>query len=336
MEKFNSNITSLFLPTINVLQEKSLDRKLDFEIDFQNNELYALQELTRCASLLNYIHFNGKNLFSDTSSKVNSVFDAFLTIEDPMSVFITNFEQFFAMYIHSKYGKNNFQIFMKECEKSPVSYPISVFEDSLCIFMQYNTNELRKYIYNILTMFYYYTGQNFYEMIYPNVKRTNRPNTIDEESEYKTKINKEKRKYSSREEKLCFLNHRNFNVNKPYLRNKQLQVDSLTTSNNFEKCILTSALQAGRQYTNILVGKSKKPIIEIDKDAYTENNILPITKCNVNQDNRIFHLSEHLKRSVNFENIKKIDNDFTATDTGYKQRESKTFVQTNFTKIWSC
>ena len=144
MEKFNKNITSLFLPTINVLQEKSLDKKLDFEIDFQNNDLYVLQELTRSAALLNYIHFNGKNLFSNnTTSKVNSVFDAFLTIEDPMAVFINNFEQFFAMYIHSKYGKNNFQIYMKECEKSPVSYPISVFEDSLCIFMQYNTGELR-------------------------------------------------------------------------------------------------------------------------------------------------------------------------------------------------
>ena len=318
MEKFNKNITSLFLPTINVLQE-----------------------LTRSAALLNYIHFNGKNLFSNnTTSKVNSVFDAFLTIEDPMAVFINNFEQFFAMYIHSKYGKNNFQIYMKECEKSPVSYPISVFEDSLCIFMQYNTGELRHYIYNILTMFYYYTGQNFYEMIRPNIKKTNRPNNIDENTEKNTNNNKEKRKHNSREAKLCFLNHRNYNVNKPYLRNKQLQSDTLTTGSHFEKCMLTSALHTGKHYTNILVGGPKKPIIEFDKNARIENNIIPTVKCNnhgINKDNKIFQLSEHLKKSVNFENNilnDKLDSEYTANNT-YQHKESKTYVQTNFSQIWS-
>lgn len=351
---------SLFLPIINILQEKSLDRKLNFEIDLQNNELYILQELTRCSALLNYIHFNGKNIFNDTKSRVNVVFDTFLQIPDPIHTFINNFEHFFAMYIHSKYGKNNFKLYMKECEKSPVAYPISVFEDGLCIFMQYNTCELRKYIYNIITMFYYYTGQNFYEMIRPNLNRIPRPNVYDDYDDVndggistnkcnKSNINtSEQKRMKNRDEKLCFLNHRNYNIKRPYfVRNNQTQVDSLSINSHFEKCILTTdGINYKKQYPEVIVGNKNKqrPIISIDLEAVQDINIVPASQCNksgLNQSRKIYQFSDHLNRSRNFE-TDTINNDMDTRSLEYnrfdnrKQFDRKAFIQTNFSTIWAC
>ncbi|WBR61475.1 hypothetical protein [Drosophila suzukii associated hytrosavirus 1] len=352
MEKFNENISSLFLPTVNILQEKSLDKKLNFEVDFQNNDLYVLQELTRCSALLNYIHHNGKTVFADRNAKVNSVFDTFLQIPDPLSVFIDNFEQFFGMYIHSKYGKNNFQIFMKECEKSPVAYPISVFEDGLCIFMQYNKCELRTYIYNIMTMFYYYTGQNFYEMIRPS-GHIPRPNHFDEfndaqmdkdESEEfskaKTRSTIVKRKLAqSREEKLCQLNKRNYNVNKPFMR-RQTQFDSLSTNAHFEKCILTSNFRGDdHRFPEVLVGSLQRPIVAIENLGTPENNVLPNIQCKdsgMTEDGKIYQLSEHLNRSRNFEVDTLYEDATLPNDRERQQQNRKAYVQTNFSKVWSC
>lgn len=355
MNKLGQQHVPLFLPTVNVLQERALDKKFNFEIDFQNNNLYTLQELTRCASLLNYINLNGRNLFgNNTKSKVNSVFDAYIRINDPMAIFVDNFEQFFAMYIQSKYGKNNFQLYMKECEKSPVAYPVSVFQEGLCIFMQYNTNELRHYIYNIMTMFYYYTGRDYYEMIRPNISSFARPNDIDEftTSEQAKKCGKRKATNGtgvckSREEKLCFLNNRNLNINKPYLQNNQIQNDTLSTGDaRFEKCILTGNFGGDQQYSGgVLVGKLQKPIVEFDNSPRLENdNILPpamvCNKKGITQDTRIFQLSEHLKRSCNFEvnTLGDDSNSRCASDYSSRNRqyERKTFIQTNFSTIWSC
>lgn len=356
MAKITENITSLFLPTINILQDKSLDIKLNFELDFQNNELYVLQELTRCSSLINYIHHKGRNIFNtNVKSKVNSVFDTFMTIRDPLGVFIDNFEQFFAMYIHSKYGKNNFKLYMKECEKSPVAYPISVFEDSMCIFMQYNTAELRNYIYNIMTMFYYYTGQNFYEMICPNLDRIARPNNIDEYTDVDSKFNSDKCKSSkrkletSREEKLCFLNRRNLNVNKPLIQQTQSYNDNLSIGRQFKNCLLTGgSLTDGIQYTDVLVGGSKQqPIVGINTSQSIEENTIPISKCNRKsqaQDMKVFNLSDHLKRSCNFE-LRTIYDDIRSSSSlssynidqnQQQQYNRKAYVQTNFSKIWTC
>lgn len=354
----NKTALSFFLPTVNVLQEKALDRKLNFELDFQNNELYVLQEMTRCAALLNYIHLNGKNLFSDNQARVNSVFDTFLQMPDPMAVFVENFEQFFAMYVHSKYGKNSFQLYMRECEKSPVAYPVSVFEDGMCIFMQYNKCELRTYIYNIMTMFYYYTGQNFYEMIRPTGMRTPRPNHFDEyadaamQKEEGDAPSKDKKQHSlmvkrklakSREEKLCLLNRRNLNVNKPFMmRHHQQHFDSLVTSAHFEKCILTNNM-GDHRYREVLVGNLQKPIVGIDTQTllggHVDTTVLPTVQCKnngTNEDAKIYQYSEHLNRSRNFE----YDTQEETADGEQQQRQQqykrKTHVQTNFSKVWSC
>lgn len=331
MENFNENI-SLFLPILNTIQEKALDSKINFELDFQNKELYTLQELTRCASLINYINSNGKSLILNckSRSRVNHVFETFISIEDPMSVFIKNFEQFFAMYIHSKYGKDNFRIYMKECEKSPVAYPISVFEDGMCIFMQYNTSELRNYIYSIMTMFFYYTGQNFYDMIKPNVNRVPRPNLLDEfgdiddEKQQNSHVNDRPQK--SRQEKLCFLNKRNYNVKRPYLET-QMQHDGLVTNTINDNCILTTI--PDKQYPEVLVNRNiQKPLI--GHDLFNNSvNVVPTAGCNKlsNQnESYIFKLSQQLQ----------LECDSNLNVLGGNTKDfSKKFIQTNFKTIWS-
>lgn len=333
MEKLNEPI-SLFLPIINTLQEKSLDGKISFELDFQNNELYTLQELTRCSAIINFIHSNGKisSTLNDVNRpKVNIIFDTFIQIHDPMAVFLKNFEQFFAMYIHSKYGKNNFQIYMKECEKSPVAYPISVFEDGMCIFMQYNTTELRNYVYNIITMFYYYTGQNFYEMIKPNINKIPRPNTFDEyidnlNYEQKTPKNTNYTTVKSRQEKLCLLNRRNYNVKKPYIT-QQNSNDTLFTNIYFDNCILTNI--GNKQCPEIIVNNNiQAPIINRDL-MNNDIKVTPTVGCNKYgnpNDAHIFKLSDKLQNTCN-SNV-----DTTGTSINCRKK----FIQTNFKSIWSC
>lgn len=347
MDKVNSNV-SLFLPIINTLQEKSLDGRISFELDLQNKELYTLQELTRSASLINYIHSHGKSvqLHDKHKSRVNHVFETFLVIDDPLSVFIKNFEQFFAMYIHSKYGKNNFKIFMKECEHSPVAFPVSVFEDSMCIFMQYNTNELRAYIYNIITMFYYYTGQNYYDMIKPTKHKIPRPNIFDVAGDdvnnttslgstaagtaggggggsNKTKKNSSK----TRQEKLCILNKRNYNVKRPYI-GRQAQTDNLVTNTVIENCILTTI--DDYQEPEVLVNSNvQMPLINRDIFNVDHNDIVPTVGCNKSgnpNDANIFNLSEQLKRECDL-NV----STFGEMTADYRRK----FVQTNFKTIWS-
>lgn len=361
----SSSSSTLFIPTINVLQERSLDKRLTLNVDFQNNELYILQELTRSAAILNYIHTNGRQTgggggSDDDRSKVNNVFERFLNIDDPMSLFIDNFEQFFAMYIHSKYGRNNFKIFMKECEKSNVAYPINVFEDGMCIFMQYNKCELRTYIYNIITMFYYYTGQSFYDMICPTSNRIPRPGDIDEYnddaaaagtggSNNKSSViinNKTAMKRKSRADKLCALNRHNYNINRPFIQPNGVngagggrRADTFITNAHFEKCILTSNFPNERQYDEVIIGKVRKPVVVVDPNISCRNQtVLPNVACDRNgmsKDSKIYTLSEHLQRSCNFERNTMPDDDRwqSTSSTPCKQR---TYVQTNFAKIWSC
>lgn len=330
MENLSEEFSNLFLPVINILQEKSLDKKLNFEIDLQNNELYTLQEFTRCAALINYINFCGNRTTPiNPKSKLNYVFSTFIEISDPLGVFMDNFEQFFGMYIHSKYGKNNFQLYMKECEKSPVSYPISVFEDGLCIFMQYNKTELRNYIYSIMTMFYYYTGDNFYEMICPKPENNPRPNVYDEYEDYEMKnVDNKKLKPESREEKLCFLNRRNYNIKRPYIYNQiQTQYDSLPMSSNFEKCILLNNIKKNRQLSDIIISK---PILHTDFAKKLDTNFISNKTCKNNgMDplNKIFQFSNHLNRSLNFEL-----NTLSSRNDGNYNRQS--LIQTNFSEIW--
>lgn len=360
MDEFSEITDSLFLPMINVLQEQSLDKRLNFELNFQNNDLYILQEMTRSAALLNHIHCknkrNGGGLVGSSASGVNAIFDQFLQIPDPMAVFLENFEQFFAMYVHSKYGKNNFQLYMKECEKSSVAYPINVFEDGLCIFMQYNSCELRKYVYNIMTMFFYYTGQDFYEMIRPILRdenttttaTTTRPNTIEELDRENVLFKKTAttattahNTTTTREEKLCQLNRRNYNVKRPYLMQQNRQIyDNLTTT-KYDNCILTTTLD--RTYQPILVGGLNKPIFRIEDS--TAFHVLPKQKCHPNgisKETKIFQLSDHLRRSRNFEtDTVKGDNNNNNTTTyniNFKNLhyDRKSTVQTNFSQVWSC
>lgn len=334
---------SLFIPTINVLQERSLDTRLTLNIDFQNNDLYILQELTRSASLINYIHNNGREVNAyEGGAKLNMVFDAFMRINDPIAIFIDNFEQFFGMYIHSKYGRNNFKLFMKECEKSPVAYPISVFEDGMCIFMQYNKSELRSYIYSIMTMFYYYTGQSFYDMIADN--KIPRPSDIDEYDNVDGRSNRTRytaaRQRKTTDDKLCDLNRHNTNINRPFVNNSMSRMDTFVTNTHFEQCILTNNFRNEQQYREVLVGQSNsKPVILTDPNR-RNNDVVAIANvgCRRNgmsNDTKIFQLSEHLKRSINGERNTIPDN----IDVQHEQRpecKSKTFVQTNFAKTWSC
>ena len=364
-----NNTTTLFMPTVNVLQEHSLDKRLSINIDFQNNDLYILQELTRCAALLNYIYNNNNNdnhrnnninftTATSNQSKVNSVFDTFLQINDPLAIFIDNFEQFFGMYIHSKYGRNNFKLYMKECEKSPVAYPINVFEESMCIFMQYNRNELRTYIYNILTMFYYYTGSNFYEMICP-LNKIPRSNLFDEYSDSKmnslttaningggggtkrdhgsSKLNKRK----SREEKLCILNQQNYNLNRPYFEHINTRhLDILGTNAHFNKCILTSNFNAERKLDDVIINIGKtKPLIA-DTNPDNEHTLVPGSICQyngINQNTRIYQISEHLQRSRNSE-IHTITSPNEENERNFSNQAANrsTYVQTNFNSVWSC
>ena len=371
MASVNNTTTTLFMPTVNVLQEHSLDKRLSINIDFQNNDLYVLQELTRCAALLNYIYNNNNNhdnhrnnnmnfTTSNHQSKVNGVFDTFLQINDPLAIFIDNFEQFFGMYIHSKYGRNNFKLYMKECEKSPVAYPINVFEESMCIFMQYNRNELRTYIYNILTMFYYYTGSNFYEMICP-LNKIPRSNLFDEYSDSKmnslttttingggggggikrdhesSKLNKRK----SREEKLCILNQQNYNLNRPYFEHiNPRHLDVLSTNAHFNKCILTSKFHAERKLDDVIINIGKtKPLIA-DTNPDNEHTLVPGSICQyngINQNTRIYQISEHLQRSRNSE-IHTITSPAEENERNFSHQAANrsTYVQTNFNSVWSC
>ena len=124
------------------------------------------------------------------------------------------------------------------------------------------------------------------------------------------------------------------------MRNKQTKFDTLTTGRHFDHCILTSSLPTGRQYANILVGGQDKPVIEFDKKAHIETNIVPGTKCDkngINQDSRIFQLSERLRRSINFEysNSQNDKRDWEFEGSNYKKYEHKAYVQTNFSQIWS-
>lgn len=342
--------TTLFIPTINVLQENSLDQRLHLNIDFQNNDLYILQELTRSAALINYIHNSSKTVLSHSKAKLNNVFDMFLQIQDPMAIFLDNFEHFFAMYMHSKYGKNNFKLYMKECEKSPVAYPVSVFAEGMCIFMQYNPQELRAYIYNIMTMFYYYTGQNFYEMIQPRTENIPRPNNVDEYTDVAPTNTSTKKtastaqqtqKRKSRQEKLCALNRRNYNVVKPYLGGTSSDpgmADTFLTNAHFEKCILTNNFYPERQYDEVLVGqRSSKPVVAITtRDENSTQNVVPGSVCRKNgmsKDSQIFQLSEHLHRYRQREVLTTSQMD--AGDGGSDGRHKHVYVQTNFSKIWS-
>lgn len=361
MDRFSEHIPSLFLPVINILQERSLDKRLNFELDLQNNELYVLQELTRCSALLNHINFKGRPTLSDNKSKVNSVFDNFLKIDDPMAVFIDNFEHFFALYIHSKYGKDNFKLYMKKCEKSPVAYPINVFQQGLCIFMQYNTLELRNYVYTMLTMFYYYTGQDFYEMICPLSCKTPRPNNYDEYNDFDmeknaqssssssaaaARIEKKNNILKSHNDKLCFLNRRNYNINKPVMSHHQeTRIDTLSMTSNFEKCILLDSIRNEKHKPGILAGKqTSKPVCTQDILTMRENNILPVANCKnngMNQNTQVFKLSDHLKNSCDF--TKNSGNDSSSSNNNnnnnndfiFKKSNNTKYVQTNFSTVWS-
>lgn len=338
-----SDATALFIPIINVLQENSLDRRFNISVDFQNSDLYTLQELTRCAALINYIDHNSSTSSSAASNTVNNVFDTFVRLEDPMAVFIENFEQFFAMYIHSKYGHNNFKLFMKECEKSQVAYPINVFEAGMCIFMQYNRQELRRYVYNIITMFYYYTGQDFYEMIRPTINRTARPNAFDEFGDEIDKDVVTPRKYTY-EQKLCRLNKRNYNVTKPFIQRTYNPLD-MATRTRFEKCILTGGGSLGRQYDEVYVGgtDNQRPVVELSMNKQQDVRA-KVMNCNeqtgISQDDKIYKFSEHLQRSRNFEANTIVGNGSGGMDDDIEQQQTnehyqrKTHVQTNFSKIW--
>lgn len=317
------NSTTLFIPVVNVLQEKSLDRRFSISVDFQNNDLYTVQELTRCAALLNFI--SGKQC---VGTNVNNVFDSYIRIDDPIAVFVENFEQFFAMYIHSKYGQNSFKLYMKTCEKSNVAYPINVFEAGMCIFMQYNPQELRRYVYSIITMFYYYTGQDFYEMIQPSLNRTPRPNAFDEFGDEMTNDINTPRQFTY-EQKLCRLNKRNYNINKPIMQ--QTPLNTMPT-NRFEKCLLMGL--RNHQYDEVMGGINQRPVVELDLERRQQDIKAKVKNCNpltgVSQDAKIFQLSEHLKRSQNFES-NTISGEGDDIDTKYNR---KTHVQTNFSSIW--
>lgn len=345
MEQFNEN---LFIPLINVLQDKSLNKKYNFEIDLQNSDLYNLQELTRSAALINFIAY-GRQRQSRTIT-VNNTFEHFIKLADPINIFISNFEEFFGMYIHSKYGRNNFQLFMKQCEKSPVAYPISVFEEGMCIFMQYNREELRNYIYNILTMFYYYTGNNYYEMIKPDEKNSIlRPNVYDEYVDINMRtIDDLKKVPKSRQEKLCFLNRRNYDVKTPYLsKNKDLNMNSsYITDTHFQRCILTNRIPNHKPY-EMMVGKSaalNNPVFDLLQRESRTDPIIKLTNnkgsCS-NPDLRIFSLSHHLNKSCNFEmntttTLSSATND-EQNDNNYRHKsfQRTAQIQTNFSNIWS-
>lgn len=330
---------------LNVLQEKTTETKLNFELDFQNNELYTLQELTRCAALLNYINFNGRTTFNSqfTANRVDFVYDKYLQIADPLGIFIDNFEQFFTMYMNSKYGNGNFRLYIKTSEKSPVAYPISVFEDGMCIFMQYNKCELRKYVYNIMTMFYYYTGQNFYEMISPNINKIPRPNLFDDmrDGNGRQGISNTIPATKTTTDKLCYLNQRNINLTKPYFtQNITTSIQpGLPTNQYFERCIINT-LPSKREYEEIVIGSIRKPIVTKQSISSHNEIIVPTTNCNEygNPDNsKIFLLSEHLNRSRDFRPAAMLqgDKDNSNVYTDDVQFKRKTFVQTNFSKVWS-
>lgn len=338
MTTFNEQLPSLFIPTINILQENGFERRFNFEIDFQNNDLYNLQEMTRCSALLNYINKNGRQMFK---SNINNVFDTYIQIQDPLAVFVDNFEQFFAMYIHSKYGKNNFKIYMKECEKSPVAYPISVFADGMCIFMQFNKNELRRYIYTMMTMFYYYTGQSFYDMIRSQHRQYPVPNTFDDFDNINTPVTtstRAKKRNLGREEKLCILNNRNYNINKPYVtQQNSSRIDTLSQNSHFEKCVLTTDFSSIPRYPEILLREDKqKQILGYDQlKQMNESKFYDNLVCNKNgitNNSKFFQYSNHLQRSLNFES--NTLNDITNEET--QSYENQAQIQTNFSRIWIC
>lgn len=333
---------NIFIPSLNVIQERSLNQRITLNIDFQNNNLYILQEITRCAALLNFINHNGRDdTHQHERAKLNGVFDTFMRINDPIGILINNFEQFFGMYIHSKYGSNNFKLYMKECEKSPVAYPINVFENGMCIFMQYNKSELRSYIYSIITMFYYYTGQSFYDMIYsPNI--IPRPSDIDEYSSTRDirRASSTASKNKSTEDKLCALNRQNRNINQPFIRRRgTTQLDGLVTTQHFQKCIPTNRFPNEHHYNEVILGKSSRPVVisnimQVQKNVNVVANVT-CKRSGISDDANIFQLSTHLKRSINGERDTISDN----IDMSYEQRpqcNNKTFVQTNFAKVWCC
>lgn len=203
-----------------------------------------------------------------------------------------------------------------------------------------------------MTMFYYYTGNNFYEMIQYKGFNILRPNVFDEyddslssssvqhqQSEQYTKINKK-----TYDEKMWFLNKKNLNIKKPYFTyQNQTQFDLLTTNTHFQKCILTSSFEGEKNNNNdyIIGNSSQDPVIDLD-DSNKNINILPNKLCNGNgmdETADIYKYSNHLKKSCNLQLDRTINNSVfeEQQQSNYQQNlqnNSNVFVQTNFSQIW--
>lgn len=104
----------------------------NFKVDEQSPQLYHLTDLTRCAAIYNCIITCGNK---QTQTDTNEIFSQYrnninLNI---MQIFMTNFEQFFAMCFHARFG-NILKLAMMRLNKVLVA----VFNHDGMVFMYYS------------------------------------------------------------------------------------------------------------------------------------------------------------------------------------------------------
>lgn len=139
-------------PFVNLPQNQTFEEPLEFNLDYCNGDLYLYQNITRCAAILNFIydkHLGYKN-------NVDEVFEDFLTIDDPIALFLNNLEYFFGLYIHSVLGYNTFKLKMLRVQQKYTEYPISIFCQGKIIFLLCRFDEIVHLLNRTQTLFLIY------------------------------------------------------------------------------------------------------------------------------------------------------------------------------------
>ena len=160
---------SHFTPLINLPQEQSYDTPHNFNVDYVNFQVFSLQNMTRCAAIINYIENKNSNYGGGGGdgngngvTTVDNIFSTYLKTCDPIDTFTENFVEFFGIYINSIFGPDTFKMYFYESSDKLVPFPISV---NICeqntIFMVYDKEKLREYFHRVLIMYYFYAGDSF-------------------------------------------------------------------------------------------------------------------------------------------------------------------------------